>query len=231
MEKIKYFISNTLPDQLGSKFTKSVLKKFRDQINSAVPFLPLTNNCKESEKIGYVNNASLINLKLEATINVNTKLIDKRWEYFFVPNGIIKKRERQGKIDVVTLADIISVSMVRYPTDLTLKPIRFEPDFKEGVDYHIHRFDDMKPEMVLEYLKRDKPVYVYYPLLSDVEEAIKDATERGLFLDGNILPFEVITWPKGFDNFKKHIRDRWKKQNTVETENLLKKLLSKQSKD
>ena len=75
-------IATTLLDANKEKFTLNVLKKFRDKINAPYPQIKVTSEGKE---IGHVLKATISKKKLKVTLDINSKGIDKTWEYFFIP--------------------------------------------------------------------------------------------------------------------------------------------------
>ena len=224
MKTINPKIANTLPDQLNNKFTKNVLKKFKNQINTAIPHLTVKNT--QGKEIGEVEQGDIVDGCLKIIAKVNPDLIDKQWEYYFVPDGHIKKKEIQGQYNVITSAIILGVNMVKFPTDLTLKPVRFEQKYIEGVDYHIKEYEDLTPGIVAGLIKDNKIVFVYYPHIMGVDEAIQDSLERVLVTkeNGELFPFNITVWPKDFEHYKKHIKSLWKKESMEGTENPLKNL-------
>lgn len=229
MKQIKTTIATTLPDQLNSKYTKGCLKSFRDQINNAVPNLPVRDN--ENFKIGLVTESTIIENRLVSSIEVDTSKIDKDWEYYFVPIAVPFEREVQGNFVVEKSGTIEGVQMVKFPTDLSLKPVRFEKHFKEGVDYHIRKYDEITDDDMVNFTTGLVTVYVYYPSFLGAEEIIKDAQEKGFLQDegdgygSKVFPFEVSAMPVPFDKFKQHIKKLWQKSSSTTKENPLKNLL------
>lgn len=124
MKEITSIIANTLPDSTGVKFTKNVLRKFRDQANSAFPCLPVKTN--KGLEVGRVKEAEIVGGMLRFKMEIDADLIDKRWEHFLVPDGNMLASEIQGKFRVITSATIKGMSIVKFPTDLTMKPVRFD---------------------------------------------------------------------------------------------------------
>jgi len=235
MKEIKPIIATTLPDQVNSKFTKNVLKKFCDQINSALTFLPVKD--VSGKEIGKVKEGVMSNGSLRATIEVNTDLIDKSYEYFFIPDGGVIKKEAQGKFAVITKAVIHGVKMVKIPYDLSLKPIRFEITMKEGEDYYVDEYASLTPEVVSGLIKVGKPVHVFYPVSMGIDMIMEDAKERGLIEDlgddkvSKIHPFIINATKDTFSKFRKTIKKQWQKFNSEKTENPLKNLTRIQSQD
>ena len=230
MKQIKTVIATTLPDQLNSKYTKGCLKNFRDQINSPVPDLPVRNN--DGNRIGLVKEATVSENKLMVSIEVDTSKINKDWEYYFVPISVPFEREVQGNFVIEKEGTIEGVQMVKFPTDLSLKPFRFEKHFKEGVDYHIRKYDEITDEDMVNFTTGLVTVYVYYPSFLGAEEIIKNAQERGFLQDEGdgygrkVFPFEVSAMPVPFDKFKQHIKKLWQqKSSSTSKENPLKNIL------
>jgi hypothetical protein len=162
--------------------------------------------------------------QLTATMEIDTDLIDTGWEYFFVPNGRpIVEPEQQGKFTVITEAIIESVLITKNPTDLSLKPFVFEIEFKEGTDYLVMDYSDLKAGEVPKLLELQLPVYVYYPPSTKQDEIIKDATEKGIIKDNKVIfPFEIKAFPGTIENFKNKIKSVWKKFAMERMENPLK---------
>lgn len=219
MKQFKYTIANTLPDQRLGKFTKNVLKKFRDQINTAIPHLPVKIGTEENQKkIGYVKDAVFSNGDLSCMIEVDPSSLDKQWEYFFVPDGS-GKLELQGKFEVYTSGSILGVLMVRSPTDLTSKPITFFEYIEENQDYFIKEYTELDELTVKRIKKSGEQTYVYYPVEIDPEALIKDARQRGLVIDHKeddtgetVRPFSIDSFDGTFEEFRKHINNLWKIQ-------------------
>ncbi len=218
MKTFKYTIANTLPDQRLGKFTKNVLKKFRDQINTAIPYLPVKIGPEENQrKIGHVKNAAFSDGNLSCIIEVDPSSLDKQWEYFFVPDGD-GKLELQGKFEVYTSGSISGVLMVRSPTDMTMKPITFFEYIAEGQDYFIKHYEELDELTVKRIKKSGEQTYVYYPVSVDPEDLITDAKEKGLIIDRDdgtgetLRPFNIDSFDGTFEQFREYINNLWKIQ-------------------
>lgn len=218
MKQFKYTIANTLPDQRMGKFTKNVLKKFRDQINTAIPHMPVKIGTEGNQrKVGHIKDAAFSNGDLICTIEVDPSSLDKQWEYFFVPDGN-GNLELQGKFEVYTTGNISGVLMVRSPTDMTLKPITFFEYIKEDQDYFIKHYEELDEFTVKRIKKSGEQTYVYYPVSVDPEDLITDAKKRGLVIDredgtGETLrPFNIDSFGGTFEQFKEYINALWKIQ-------------------
>ena len=228
MKKFKYIIANTLPDQRRGKFSKKALQRYRDQINSAIPFIPIKNgNSDDSEKIGIVKDALYSNGDLRVTLEVETETIDKQWEFFFVPFVPENRKciEIQGKFEVITGGRITAISMVRAPTDMTLKPVTFFEYIKENQDYFIKEYTELDELTVKRIKKSGEQTYVYYPVEIDPEALIKDARQRGLVIDQDdketgetVRPFNIDSFDGTFEEFREHINGLWK----IQIENMVK---------
>jgi len=228
IKEIKTIIATTLPDQLGSKYTKNVLRTFADQINNAIPRLKVIN--RKGIEIGEVKFGSVSKGELAVTMNIDIDSIDKAWEYYFIPEGIIREKEQQGKFMVITKAAIKGISMVMFPTDLSLKPIRFEEKTIEGRDYFIKKYDEIDEKIIADCIDGMKPLYVYYPQSLDPDVIKSDAEKRGLIQDGNYIhPIEVYGWPGSFTQFRNIIIEEWTKANSQLSGIPLKKATEKQS--
>lgn len=207
MIEIKTIVATTLPDQKNEKYTKNLLRKFSDQVNFQLRQLPVKRSTKE---VGFVKSAIIHPGKLELVLEVNPDLIDKQWEYYFIPVTKNEEFERQGKFRVIKKAKIDHIAMVKYPTDISLKPYRFEVTFKEGKDYFVKHYSEVPEELIEKCSKEKLPLYVYYPesLHADIIEA--DAEKRGLLKDGQkISPIEVCSWNGTFAQFKQYIISQW----------------------
>ena len=240
MKTFKYTIANTLPDQRMGKYSKNVLKKYRDQINAAFPFISIKyGNEDDSPKIGIVKEASYSNDGLKVILEVETETIDKQWEYFFVLFVPENKKhiEIQGRFEVITGGRVTAISMVRSPTDMTLKPVTFFEDIKENQDYFIKHYEELDELTVKRVKKSGEQTYVYYPVSVDPEDLITDAKKRGLVIDredgtGETLrPFNIDSFGGTFDQFREYINALWKIQieNMGKTANPLKKVTKAQS--
>ena len=225
MKEIKSIIATTLPDQMNAKLTKNVLKKFSGQINGTVPKLPVRDG--NGKKIGQVNSSYVTKGNLSVIMEVDPDLVDKQWEYFFIPDGEATKKEEQGRFAVTLEANFKGVKMVKFPHDLTLKPYRFDQKYKENVDYFIKRHTDITPEVVAEIFT-GKPIYIYYPQEMGTDAIIFDAKEKGFIEDledkeggQQVFPFQVCVWPEDFEHFRIHIIEQWTKLNTGGQDNPL----------
>ena len=219
MKTIKYTIATTLPDQQMVKFAKNVLKKFRDQINNAFPYLPVTAGYGEDEvNIGYVKNALVSTGDLICEISINPETIDKQWEYYFVVKGNMSPFEQQGNFKIIQKADIVGVSMSRAPSDLTSKPVTFFEYIKENQDYFIRKYDDMDEVTVKRIKNSGEQTYIYYPILFTPDELIDDARKRGLVIDHDdgtgetVKPFNIDSFDGTFEQFREYINKLWKAQ-------------------
>jgi len=219
LKTFKYTIANTLPDQQMVKFTKNVLKRFRDQINNAFPLMPVTIGSGEKEReIGHIENARISTGDLICDVSVNPETVDKQWEYFFAVRGNMAPFEQQGNIKVVTKADIVSVSMTRAPASLTSKPITFFEYIKEDQDYFIKHYEELDELAVKRIKKSGEQTYVYYPVSVTPDELIDDARKRGLVIDHDdgtgetVKPFNIDSFDGTLEQFKEHINGLWKTQ-------------------
>ncbi len=220
------------------KFTKNVLKKFRDQINNSVPYLPVKIGIEEKAvKVGVVKDASFSNGDLTCTLEIDPSTIDKQWEYFFVPDGS-GNLELQGRFEVYTSGSIKGISMVRSPTDMTLKPVTFFEYIKENQDYFIKEYTELDELTVKRIKKSGEQTYVYYPVEIDPESLIKDARQRGLVIDHDdnetgetVRPFNIDSFDGTFEEFREYINGLWKAQieNMVKMANPSKKPTKMQS--
>ena len=160
-------------------------------------------------------------------MEINTDLIDKGWEYFFVPHEEPLEIKEEGRFRTMTKAILNGILMVRTPTALNLIPTVFEQEFKEGVDYHVKNYDDMTIEVVEKAALENIPVYVFYPTSLEVDFVIQDALERRLILpkgegvDHYRVPFDVKSEPGTIEQFKERIGEWWKKQGMTRMENPL----------
>jgi len=197
-------IATTLLDAKKEKFTLNVLKKFRDHINTVHPQIRVTNDGKE---IGHVSKATISKKKLKVTLDIRTKEIDKTWEYFFIPHFEDGKYQEVEKMTIITSALIKEIHMVKFPTDLSLKPTVFP--FKEDEDYFVVKHDEITSSQIKEYLLKQKPVAVYYPLEIGKEDLIlNDAVKRGFLVEKegefvNNFPFYVQAVEEDFEAVRK----------------------------
>jgi hypothetical protein len=216
MKEITTSIATTLPDQLDEKFTKSVLRKFCDQINTAFRKFGVLGI--KNEIIGEVISARISKGSLVATMNIDDTKVAKNWEYYFVPEGITKKKEKQGKFLVITEAELKGVSIVMFPSDLSLKPVVFDNKYKENTDYFIRKYDQIESGLVERCIKNLRPLYVYYPDSLDGDIIQKDAEDKGLLDCGKkILPIEVNSFQGTFNQYREIIINKW---TLISTENL-----------
>lgn len=225
MKQIKTVIATTLPDQLSQKYTKQLLWDFCKQINSAVKSeIPLVvkNNNKDKQIIGNIESSKIdLGGRLTVTMNIDTDLIEKGWEYFFVPHEEPIEVLKQGKFQVMTKAILNGVLMVRTPTSLNLVPVVFEQEFKEGFDYHVKNYEEMTPELVEDSIYDNIPVYVFYPVDLGIKFVLEDALKRGLILPESEgkghhrFPFDVKSVPGTIDDLRKDIQKVWKKHATT----------------
>lgn len=230
MKTIKTTIATTLPDQVRTKFTKEALAGMRDQINNSKEgFLVYDTNWNE---IGKVKKASIPEMDLIATMKINENLIDKSFEWFFVPYGIPVDIKIEGNFEVTRKVDLKCIQMVKMPTDITLKPIRFEMDFVEGVDYFVIEYNDLTSELVAEYIEKGNQVCVYYPWLMGWENILKDSIERGIVSEikeqtivGFVHPFSLSAVPITFEEFKKQVVITWQKYSSQKKVEPLKDLI------
>ena len=232
MKTIKTVIATTLPDQLAQKYTKHLLLDFSKQINNAVKReIPLVvkNNDKAKQIIGNVESSKIdLGGRLTATMNIDTDLIDKGWEYFFVPHEEPIEVLEQGRFQVMTKAILNGILMVRTPTSLNLVPYVFEQEFKEGTDYHVKNYEEMTPELVENSIYDNIPIYVFYPVNLGIKFVLEDALKRGLILPeaegkGHYrFPFDVKSVPGTIDDLRKDIKSVWKQFAMERMENPLK---------
>jgi len=215
MKNITTTIATTLPDSVKSKFTKEALAGMRDQINDPKKEFFVTDD-KMTVKLGPVKKASIpIDTKdLEVSMKLDDTLIDKSFEWFFVPFGIPIDIAVEGDFEVIRQVDLVCIKMVKMPTDLSLKPVRFEMEFTEGVDYFVIKHEDLTPELVAEYIEKRMQVSVYYHSEMEWEDIIKDAIKRGIVAsDGTgpafVFPFTPCVVPETFEEFKKQIALSW----------------------
>ncbi len=226
MKTIKTTIATTLPDIANTKFTKEALDGMRDQINKGdIEVYDLNWN-----KIGKVKSASIpIDTKnLEVVMKIDDKLIDKSFEWFFVPYGIPVDIGIEGKFEVTRKADLKCIQATNYSTDLSLKPTRFDMEFTEGVDYFVKKYEDLTPELVLEFIEKGLSTWVYYPQSLGADNIIKDAIERGLIVDSDdetggdfVHPFTVSALPLTFEEFKKQVDLSWRNFSSMKTKDPL----------
>ncbi len=214
MKTIKTTIATTLPDAVKAKFTKEALEGMRDQINSG-EFKVYDSGWNE---IGEVKKAAIpIDTKnLEVVMKLNESLIDKSFEWFFVPYGHPVDVKIEGEIEEINRADLKCIRMVKMPTDLSLKPVRFEMEFVEGVDYFVKKYDELTSESVTEFIEKGNQVAVYYPESMGWPDIIKDSFERGLVVDNGgesgpdfVHPFSISAVKMTFEQFKKQIALSW----------------------
>lgn len=210
-------IATTLLDANKEKFTLNLLKKFRDKINSSYPQIKVTIEGKE---IGHASKAIVSKKKLKLDLNINVKGIDKTWEYFFVPYFEDGRFISEKEMTTVNSATIKEVHMVKFPTDVSLKPTVFP--FVEGEDYFVVKHDEITDEQIKEflksgeYLKSGKPVAVYYHLEKGDEDRIqKDALERGFIIkvEGEFInqsPFYVQAVEDDFETVRKWAENQFK---------------------
>ena len=209
MKTIKTTIATTLPDQVKSKFTKEALKGIRDQINDPeTKFFVVDAGMKL--KIGTVKKASIPDKDLVVTMKIDEKLIDKSFEWFFVPYGIPIDIKLEGEIEEISMVDLVCIQMVKMPTDLSLKPVRFEMVFVEGIDYFVKKYDELTPELVKEHIEKGSQVSVYYPESLGWDSIIKDAVEKGIVNGAEFVhPFAVFAPKISFEEFKRQIELSW----------------------
>lgn len=210
MKTIKTTIATTLPDQVKSKFTKEALKGIRDQINDPkTKFFVVDAGMKL--KIGTVKKASIPDKDLVVTMKIDDSLIDKSFEWFFVPYGIPVDIKLEGEIEEISMVDLVCIQMVKMPTDLSLKPVRFEMEFVEGVDYFVVKHEDLTYELVTEYIEKGLHVSVYYHESMGWEDTFKSLFEKGLLdPDKNIIhPFSASMIKGTFEEFKHQIALLW----------------------
>lgn len=216
MKEITTTIATTLPDQLDEKFTKNVLRKFCDQINTTFRKFGVLGI--KNEIIGNVISARISKGSLIVTMNIDDSKVDKNWEYYFVPEGITKKKERQGKFLVITEAELKGVSLVMFPSDFSLKPVVFDNKYKENTDYFIRKYDQIESGLVERCIENLRPLYVYYPDSLDGDIIQKDAERQGLLKDGNkVFPIEVNSLQGTFNQYRSIIINKW---TLINTENL-----------
>ena len=213
MKTIKTTIATTLPDIVKQRFTKKALEEMRDQMNSGEFFVTDSNR---TIKIGSVKKASIPENDLVVTMKLDDSLIDKSFEWFFVPFGFPIDIKVEGEIEEINKVDLVCIRMVKMPTELSLKPVRFEMEFVEGVDYFVVKYDDLTPELVAEFIEKGNQVAVYYPESMEWADVIKDTIERGLVVDTGdgpnfVHPFSVSVIPETFEEFKKQIALSWQK--------------------
>ncbi len=212
MKTIKTTIATTLPDQVKSKFTKEALQGMRDQINSGKIHVV---DAEIKLRIGEAKKASIPEKDLVVKMKVNDDLIDKRFEWFFVPSGIPIDIKIEGEIEEINRVDLICIKMVKMPTDLSLKPVRFEMEFVEGVDYFVKRPEELTNELVEELIEKGNQVSVYYHSDMEWESIIKDTVERGLVSeteDGKVefvFPFNPCIVSETFEEFKEKVALAW----------------------
>lgn len=224
MKTIKTTIATTLPDQVRSKFTQEALAGMRDQINKG----ELLVYDIDWNEIGKVKKASIPEKDLVATMKINENLIDKSFEWFFVPYGIPVDIKIEGIFEVTRKVDLKCVQMVKMPTDPTLKPVRFNMEFVEGVDYFVVKYDELTPELVAEYIEKGNQVSVYYPESLGWENIARDGVVRGIFSYNEnmargefVHPFAVSAVSITFEEFKKQIALSWQKYSSQKKENPL----------
>ena len=214
MKTIKTTIATTLPDQVKSKFTKEALAEMRDQINDPEKDFFVTD-VGIKQKLGVVKKASIPEKDLVVTMKLDDKLIDKSFEWFFVPFGIPIDIKIEGDFEVTRKVDLVCIKMVKAPTDLSLKPVRFEMKFAEGVDYFVKQYDELTPELVSEFIEKGNQVCVYYPESFGWENIVKDALERGIVINEDntgaklVFPFSMSV-SSSFKKFKKQIDLTWR---------------------
>ncbi|MCK5615836.1 hypothetical protein KAR91_78960 [Candidatus Pacearchaeota archaeon] len=211
MKTIKTTIATTLPDAVKAKFTKEALSGMRDQINKGEFFVTDVNR---EIKIGSVKKAAISEKDLVVKMKLDDTLIDKSFEWFFVPFGIPIDISLEGEFEVIRQVDLVCIQMVKMPTDLSLKPVRFEMEFVEGVDYFVVKHNELTPELVAEFIEKGNQVAVYYPDSMEWADVIKDTLERGLVVDTGgepnfVHPFSVSVIPETFEEFKKQIALSW----------------------
>ncbi len=206
MKTIKTTIATTLPDQVRTKFTKEALAGMRDQINKDELLVFNT----DWNVVGKVKKASIPEKDLVVTMKINEKLIDKSFEWFFVPYGIPVDIKIEGNFEVTRKVDLKCVQMVKMPTDPTLKPVRFNMEFVEGIDYFVVKYDELTPGLIAEYIEKGNQVSVYYPESLGWVNIIKDAVEKGI-VDGAVFvhPFAIFAPKSSFEEFKKQITRSW----------------------
>ncbi len=233
MKQVKSVIATTLPDQLAQKYTKQLLADYSKQITNAVKReMPLVvkGNDKSKTIIGNIESAKIdLAGRLSVTMNIDTDLVDKGWEYFFVPHEEPIEVLEQGKFKVMTKAILNGVLMVRTPTSLNLVPYVFEQEFKEGKDYFVKNYEEMTLELVEESIYDNLPVYVFYPRELGIKFVMEDALKRGLILHESEgkghhrFPFDVKSVPGTIDDLRKDVKRIWKLHATTIAENPLKR--------
>jgi hypothetical protein len=226
MKEITTTIATTLPDQRNEKFTKNVLRKFSDQINTAFRKFGVLGI--DNKIIGDVISARISKGTLVVTMTIDDSKVDKNWEYYFIPEGITKKKEEQGKFLVITEAEFKGVSMVRFPADLSLKPVVFDNKYRENTDYFIRKYDQIESGLVERCIENLRPLYVYYPDSLDGDIIKKDAEKQGLLKDGNkIFPIEVNSFQGTFNQYRSIIINKWTLINTEKSGSQEKKPIEK----
>lgn len=227
MKTIKTTVATTLPDQVRTKFTQEALADMRDQINNSKEGLLVYDI--DWNEIGKVKKASIPEKDLVITMKIDENLIDKSFEWFFVPYGIPIDIKVEGDFEVTRKVDLKCIQMVKMPTDLSLKPIRFEMEFVEGVDYFVEQYDELTPELIAEYIKKGNQVSVYYPASMEWDNIIKDAIQKGLVADKEdgtgvnfVFPFNLSAVSITFEDFKKQVATSWQKYSSQKKEEPLK---------
>lgn len=215
MKTIKTTIATTLPDSVKAKFTKEALAGMRDQINNPeINFFVTDAGMKQ--KLGAVKKASITEKDLVVKMKIDDSLIDKSFEWFFVPFGIPIDVSLEGEFEVIRQVDLVCIQMVKIPTDLSLKPTRFEMKFVEGVDYFVKKHDELTTELIAEFIKNGIHVSVYYPESMGWEHIVRDAVTKGLISENEdhtnmefVHPFSLAAVPITFEEFKKQIALSW----------------------
>ena len=224
METITTIIATTLPDTKNEKFTKQLLHDLKKQINNADPSYPVKD--MKGVEIGKVERSKIdLANRLEVTINIDTSTIDKGHEYFFVPVITPFEIIKEGKFLTLKQGTLNGIRMVKMPFDLSLVPVRFAQEFKEGIDYHVKNHEDLTPEVIDNLIYDAIPVYVYYPVSFGAENVIQDALKKKLIISkGNdtgsfMAPFEIKAVPGTFEEFKIAIKELWKKHAMAQSGN------------
>lgn len=206
-------IATTFLDANKEKFTLNVLKKFRDHINTVHPQIKVKNK-EIGEIIGHVSKANVSNKKLKVTLDIKTKEIDKRWEYFFVPHIKDGKFQAIEGMTTITSAKIVEVHMVKFPSDISLDKVVFP--FVEGEDYFVVKPDEITDSQIKEFLLKQKPVAVYYHM-EPMEEGLvtDDAVKRGFLVEeeGQIInqfPFFVQAVEDDFETVREWAANQFK---------------------